>query len=158
MHKKIGISLVLLVTSFPFSVIAQPNPKLPSICVPKQVGRVQTKKVSLRDLTFYKGSTYFFLVVSGSYRNSETPSIVRYDGHRCFLSYVDVGEGASMSTGVPRPVAEVFASRAIDIIIKSKGGIVAYQKWFTTQNFTQVTPEDAIALRRYKIKMSPKAG
>jgi hypothetical protein len=145
----------------PLAVVlpAQAVEQLPQSCIPKQVMNVSVTRSSPLAIVRYKGSDYHFLVLGSARRAEELRAVVRRPntGDRaCYLSYVDVGEGGSMSYGVPIPVAKAFALVAFKNTVKNRGGTAAYQQWFLAKKFPLLTPEDASALKTLGVKIPEK--
>jgi hypothetical protein len=148
-----ALLLTLAATAFPAQAAVE---QLPKSCIPKRVMNVKVTRSSPLVIVKYKDSDYHLLVLGSSRKEEELRAVIRRSnaGDRsCYLSYVDVGEGGSLSYGVPIPVAKAFALVAFKNTVKNRGGKEAYEQWFRKQKFAMLTPEDANALKTLGVRI-----
>jgi hypothetical protein len=151
----LSVPLILAVTLPAFSQRPR-SMDLPKACIPKYMAASEVKSVATLAVVSYKGSNYYYLGVDGKRKSERLRAIVRVN-QQCYLSFVDPGEAYSLSEGVPMPVAKTLAVVAHKNAIQKRGGLRSYQAWYSRQNFTNVAPEDAFALKQLGVKLSSKA-
>jgi hypothetical protein len=128
------------------SLVSVAEVQFPNACVPRTVANVVVKKIVVRDVEKFNGSTFYLTTVEGMRKDEKFPAVMRKQGKKCYLSYADPGgESGTLSYGVPVPVVKEFTLKNLKHHVISIG-TSRYQSEINSQ--TNFSPEDAWAIKK----------